>query len=278
MVVSGRSSAVCSAVRSEACRPFSLQDLDVLDLSSLDDGMQILRDVFREFHPGFSPEDSAQDYVVFDLETSDADPRSGRIWQVGLYFPHSCVRHTLNLAVGADVLRTCRYEIARRAGLRAAAGLTFSDQEVADEFVAEVEADSHPPDTVLHMLRAALLGAPWVVGHNTIRFDLPIMYNEMARFCVPSFTLKNIIDTAMLVKAAVAPAPLLEDTKSAISYYAMVAGLRTYGIKFSIAHCVQTFGMDRLGFDLAKAHGAGYDCWLSGTLLRAIHKRVKEYP
>jgi len=202
-------------------------------------------------------------YLVFDTETSGADPAKDKILQYGFAVVidgklvdsfgvianrgRDCFIHPKAIEVhGID------HDRMEREGV---------DPKLAfDEVVSTFEAYRE---------------RGWMfVGHNAIRFDAELFENECKHwghsFC---FKPDEIFDTGMVVKAA--QLGMYIDPRHTIRSWARrVSNVRAKGVYWSLdRYCFKEFKLSEFDLSAGDAHDAGYDCRITHFLLQ----RFKEW-
>jgi len=119
------------------------------------------------------------------------------------------------------------------------------------------------------VLKDASAGGYWLVGHNILRFDLPYLAVEFARYnlALPEF---QVLDTAAVVKASQMdmPPPAPADLRA---FQCRILNTPRR-IKYSLEdYCVPAYDLRRYGVDPSQQHKSpGYDCFVVSCLLAAL--------
>lgn len=228
-------------------------------------------------------------YLVFDTETTSPSPREGYIWQLGLYPVYNCepqfppTGKTIYLRLPDDKLRLAEYEISRRRAVRLGyptpkanfvKDAAYCEEE--ERFIEEVRVNGIDPQEAYEAFICVLKlyqdnGWP-LAGHNVITFDIPFINKARGKFGGDFDFLKGtIIDTGMLVKAGLL-CRRIAVTESTLSFYTRVREERASGVYWSLDNfCVPYWNLDgRYGFDVKKAHAAGFDCYMTSLVLAEL--------
>lgn len=246
--------------------------LDAVDLGYLADGvgMRTLTSCMRAFHPNLRVEKDPN-LVVFDTETSGVDFAKDRMWEIGLYFPSTGIGLSLFPDIGYDAWAACDYEVDRRYKIACKTDPACSRQAIKDAFIADCQEHAMPPEEVFEVVRSVFNDWTWLAGHNCVRFDVPFLRTEMSKYGFKLNDPTNVVDTAMLVKAAKLGQTPLSSDQVPTQFYRRVANIRAKGVYFSIKNLSDEYKLvDALDFDEEKAHGAMYDSWVSCQLLRLL--------
>lgn len=233
-------------------------------------GGKSLENCMRFYHSTLRAEEDPN-IVVFDTETRGVDFSKDRIWEIGFYFPTTNIGMSFCPDLGEDVWASCAWEIDRRHSALAAQGIDVPRDAVRDAFVSECAGNASDPEEIFDVVSDVFYTWDWLVGHNCVRFDLPFLRTEIAKYGFKLNEPGNVVDTGMLVKAAKLGLVPLQSEPAPISFYRRVANIRAKGVYFSIEKLSAEFGLvEALDFDASKAHGAVYDSWVSCQLLRLL--------
>jgi hypothetical protein len=144
----------------------------------------------------------------------------------------------------------------------------ISSKETVDRGISRFEALRQ----ICTVLEALKRDKVWLVGHNCIRFDIPFIQTELARYSLewepdPDY----IIDTGAIVKGRQINAVQRYGERN-IDFFRRVANTRAKGVAWSLdKYCVPTFELEKFGVDTNKQHhSAGYDCFVTHCLLQAL--------
>ena len=117
-----------------------------------------------------------------------------------------------------------------------------------------------------------------VVGHNALAFDcrmLSGLWDEFDAECGEPFKFSDngVYDTGAMEKAIQAEILPTEYDNSLSEFFSRVQRMRLPGIKWSLATCVERYGLDqKYGVDTSQAHQAGYDAYLCHILMEEIYQ------
>lgn len=232
-------------------------------------------------------------YIVFDLETTNPDPATAVIWQIGYYVmtrgePAYDKGRSLYVWQPESVLNQAVFEIERRAALLAAAsGKPEAGPEEQNraraKFIDEVQTNGVDAHTALaamsEILRAHIAAGYPLVGQNCVRFDMPVFDWGCRRNKLPKFEFPrhNVIDTGALIKAGKTKMRIMYG-ESPAAFYARVCERRVRGCYYSLDRwAIPAYGMQaKYGVDANKAHDAGYDCYLTSLLMHELIETAKE--
>jgi DNA polymerase III epsilon subunit-like protein len=219
-------------------------------------------------------------YLVFDTETNGLEPRNKQTLPTELGWclvkdrvsvqPDSFL---LNWALHPNIDAAWFEQSVRETAQKMAEkGLTAIPWE-------KLSAEGYDPREVMPYFREFLNDAQTngykFVGHNVYGFDRPIVENatmtatgDMFRFDYRSF-----VDTGMIEKANSAGIPIpAPGQQHVFRWYETVRGLVRRG-KWNLSGCAIKYGLvEKYGLDLDKAHGAGFDCYLTHLLVEAYRE------
>lgn len=222
--------------------------------------------------------------LVVDVETTGLEPRSGRIWQVGLYVTRGGLAlpgwecgAAFPLQTPETALLANDYNVQVRVKRRLAAG--ESDADAARLFDEEKAAyleecrtgfDRKEIMTQLADLVSDAAAHSWpIIGHNLAGFDLPFIEYEWARLSIPQkFPECCILDTGILLKACQLHARCMPG-EAPRTFYSRIKAIKAKGVFFSLSvFCAEYWRLAELyNVDMRSAHDAGFDCWLTSLVL-----------
>ena len=233
-------------------------------------------------------------YLVIDLETSGLSPADNFIWSVGLLAvldgqPQTTMGEDFYLSHPPAMLKTATFEINRRKanaqGItadRATLNERTKDGQyyIAEEaFVKEVTEKGKDPKEVLQHVADMInmfTDNKWPsAGANYVKFDFAFLnywFNYYSIKC--DLPRERLIDTGILIKAAQLRRNQAAH-ESCKEFYVRVAAERAKGVFFSVDWCCKYFGLvEKLGLDMTKAHGAGFDCYITNLVLKEMVNEV----
>lgn len=230
------------------------------------------------------------DFVVFDLETTALTPQEGKIWEMGFYLvrggqPWASAPQGMSVLVKTserDLLAN-RFEIDRLAQVRMQDNDESLEQATAAaerQYLQRFTGSTPPVERIVALKEAARLlescmrQGMFIVGHNLCAFDIPFFEHECEAAGISyHFPDANVIDTGMLIKAAQTRRRVLDtEYYQPRAFYRRVGEERRSGTAYALGRfCLYYWRLDRkYGVDLAKAHGAGYDCWVTSLVLQEL--------
>lgn len=240
--------------------------------------MQIERDVLRHnlTHVMAGSIVMPPTYLVLDLETTNPDPASGQIWQIGFYpvidsRPSYDRGTSIYVKQPRTVLAKADFEIEHRAQR---SGTTTDAARQA--FIAEVESRGVEPQQAL-TVAAALIDTfirsrHYLVGQNFVKFDIPMFNYSCLQHGVGavSFPKSQLIDIGMLIKSGLTRRRALS-YEAPRDFYYRVSEERSR-CRWSLERAVVPHFklVEKYGVDISQAHDAGYDCWITAVALQEI--------
>ena len=229
-------------------------------------------------------------YAVVDVETTGFSPGRDKIWQIGFYMVKDGVpvfnkKRGLSflLETSEEELLSNRFEIERLATIRMsrfAESLDEATRKAEDHYLSRFTGKNPPEDREQGLRGAADFltmcahnNYP-IIGHNLVRFDIPFIETECEQAGVDyRFPEVGVVDTGMLIKAAELQRRVLDtEYGRPLSFYRRISGERRRGTFYALAKfCFQYWRLDlKYGVDLADAHDAGYDCWVTSLVLHEL--------
>lgn len=253
--------------------------------------------------PGLKLPDS---YAVFDLETTGLQPNNASIWQIGLYpviagEPRCDAKNgqcSVKVKLPEDELRRATFEISRRRAKKM--GLSLSKvalekaakekdgmyKEAEAEFISSIYDDKNsvPLDEALKYLTSILstfIDNGWpLVGQNFAKFDMPFIEYAVGALGIPfKFSPNNLIDTGMLIKAAVLKLMMKHD-ENARNFYLRVYEMYARGVYYALDRfCIPYWDMEkRHGISADSAHDAGYDAYITSLVMWELVNECNKNP
>ena len=229
-------------------------------------------------------------YVVFDLETTALTPEEGKIWQIGVHMhlngkDWDAAPHGLSMLVRTEEkdLLANRFEIERLAHVRMESNDETLEQAIASaeqQYLRRFSSKTPPVERMVALKEAARLlescmkkGYP-IVGHNLASFDIPFFEHECAEAGILfKFPDANVIDTGMFIKSAQTRRRVLDtEYYRPRAFYQRVRDERRKGAIYALERfCLYYWRLDRkYGVNMAHAHDAGYDCWVTSLVLQEL--------
>lgn len=241
-----------------------------------------------------SPELTLPDsYLVIDTETTDTDPADGRIWQIGLYpvinGQPTCgpEGESIYVAYETNVLKKATFEIERRLAASTCQATDTDMDAVTREkyykmeaqFIDEVQSLGKNPKQAFEYAMDVITmfndnGWP-IVGQNFVKFDVPFLTNAAQYHSIPfQFPRQKLLDTGMLIKAA-RLGKRMGFNEACRDFYVRIAEIRAKGVYYAIEKfCFPYWNLEQYGFDIHKAHGAGYDAAVTAKILHCLVNEV----
>ena len=136
----------------------------------------------------------------------------------------------------------------------------------------------HPYEVLqdyLDMFSTAVENREFIVGHNSVRFDIPRVATAMLEWLSADFRFdaNRVLDTAAIEKASqmgVFPQPgeIMSD------YFIRVMRIRAKGVFSNLSrHCVAKYKLtEKYDLNMADAHTAGFDAMLTHLLLEEFRE------
>jgi DNA polymerase III epsilon subunit-like protein len=224
-------------------------------------------------------------YLVVDTETTGFSPDKDRIWQIGVYvlqdgqapYEHG---QSFWLQTDEQILQHAMFEINRRTG-RPTPGRDsgFIKDAVYEQsktaFVEDVGSRGVDRNAafmaLITMINAYTAQGSMLVGQNICRFDSKFVGAECKRLGIEfSLDYEKVLDVGILFKAAcLERRKIPRETNKQFLF--RVAEERAKGVKWSVERLVDFYHLDvKYGVDLANAHDAGIDCWITHLALREM--------
>ncbi len=192
-------------------------------------------------------------YLVFDFETTGLEPDQDRIIQVGL-----CE------VVDGSVARRASWLVNQEVDVPPDATRIHGITTQA------LRKDGVPPDKSLSVLLKTLTTAPACVGHNIHRFDVQFLRSECHRLEMPLPNSEEYVDTAALFKGWRMGMPK-SPHETHERYADRVLSQRVYGLKYSVAACMQHLQINNEGLGL---HDAGADTFCTHLIFEALKRSL----
>lgn len=208
-----------------------------------------------------------EDYVVIDVETTGFQKDGDRIVQVGwltVVGGREVARAAAVVDWTAELDRFMLNDLADR--MKRTAAAMARDNKSYGWTVDRLRAEGVPPREVVVQVADVLAARPVLVGHNSWRFDLPML----DRLCQAVTGLAvgvpptQLIDTNAVVRALQSGVtPSGGETYRDFATRANSVGGTKYRSSLD-DYCVTRFALrSRHGVERDKAHDAAYDCWLT---------------
>lgn len=192
---------------------------------------------------------NADEYLVFDFETTGLSPSRDRIIQVGL-----C--HVSNGVAASRQSWFVRQDVPIHPVAMRLHGITAE----------KIQEHGIPPHDSLARLIEEMRTAPVLVGHNIHRFDVPFLLAECRRLHMEPPNCAEFIDTAALfkgMKLRLAKRPL----ENHRDYADRVLSIPVRGLSYSIETCIGELGIE---LDTSQLHDAAQDAFATSLIFRAL--------
>ena len=235
-----------------------------------------LRAIFKHCSKKMQKPFPTDDYLVFDTETSGLDNIKNRILQVGFaYVKDRKVTDSVAKYVKVPPGTVSHSHDDEETGERIKGSVDING--ITEE---TLEKYGESPVEVFGWVKKMFLnaknkGLP-LVGHNSVRFDIPFIMNELDRHNVGRVELDNdlIIDTGILVKGArISYVPRPEQNLKKLWYD--ISLLRMKGVFYSIDWCFKHFKLDETrGASKIDQHDAAADAVLTHHILESLRDLV----
>jgi DNA polymerase III epsilon subunit-like protein len=228
-------------------------------------------------------------YIVIDLETTGLSVGQAVIWQIGVYpvldgEPRYKQGHSVWVHTDPAQLKEATFEINRRTGRSWSGerGLVkdgeYQDKEL--EFVEEVQSKGVGRKAALEatadLLRSYEDAGYPTIAQNGYRFDRVHLDHEFKYSGVDyRFPQAKLIDVGILFKAAVMKRRILgRETPGA--FYDRVSSERAKGVFYALEKAlIPHYNLiEKHGIDMARAHNAGWDCYVTSLVLRSMLEEV----
>jgi len=224
--------------------------------------LELMSEVAKRCPNGVLPES----YLVFDTETSGANPADDFILQYGF----GVVRDGKLVDSFALLVKRGK-EVKIHPKAIAVHGITH--EQMAIEGMDPKEAFVEVLATFEHYRRMGMM----FVGHNMIAFDAKLFENEARRYGSDfTFGDNEILDTGAIVKGA--QMGNYFDPRHSIREWAYkVLAVKARGVFWSLdRYCFGEFKLAEYGLNKDAAHDAGYDCKLTHYVLCRLKERLQQ--
>ena len=198
-------------------------------------------------------------YAVFDLETTSLKTGEARILELGL------------LVVDNDNLEFCEAKLVHQT--EEVEPLITQITGITTEMIWGEEAK--PLSDVLDWMYEKVGTRMPILGHNILRYDIPILKNECRRVrhkLGPALFDARFSDTAAIFKAwrlNIVP----QVGESHVAFCNRVLDIRITGLKYSLGVCCKELGIDLS--DLGEAHRASVDVAMTHRVFRGLQEVYK---
>jgi DNA polymerase III epsilon subunit-like protein len=195
-------------------------------------------------------------YVVLDLETTDLKVDQARILEIGL------------LEVSPDCLNLPKSILVQYAG--EVPEVVTRVTGISTDMVQGPEAI--PLKDALDLVLETIGTKSIVVGHNLVKYDVPILKREASRSkskLGPVLYDERLRDTAGIYKSwrlGIWPVK----GESHVDFTKRVLDIRMRGFKFNLGHCCSELGI--LTDNLGDAHRAAVDVQMTGLVVEALRQ------
>ena len=195
-------------------------------------------------------------YAIFDLETTSLKHDEARILELGL------------LVVDDNRLEFCESKLVHQT--EEVSSLITGITGITTEMVWSKEAE--PLSDVLDWMYEKVGTRMPLLGHNILRYDIPVLRNECKRIrhkLGAALYDARLIDTAAIFKAwrlNIVP----QVGENHFNFCNRILNIRITGLKYSLSVCCEVLGVDTS--DLGPAHRASADVMMTHRVWRGLQE------